>query len=574
MKDGKLVAEKYWGDKGSAHTEYMMSAGKSITAFLVGIAQENGKLKTTQPVSDFLGKGWSKATQEQEKAILVEHAMKMTSGLTPQRTYSAAPDTVWRYNTDVYQDLHSLLEKAVGTSMENFSRQVLYQPMGMTHSRFRSHSWTMNAYDAGRFGLMILAGGNWNGQPIMKDKEYFNAMLNTSQDLNKSYGYLWWLNGKESFHITNFRRTSVEGPFEGPLNPYAPLDMVSANGKNGQRIFVVPSMNLVVVRIGDNPDTGASKDPAAGTVSKFDHILWEKLMAVFPDTETDSNDPQEDPKGNADPGLLQPSFVDADGNPCFDKEGTIPGWENPDIRIFSIPENVEVTDAPIKKGGSYEVRVRVHNAGPKAARNVTVTGYYSLIGITSDFKPFGSPVTISRIPSGESREARIPCKAAFGGHISVRAVVSSANDRNQENNAGQRNLYVQEAGPGQTVRFPLDIANRALMKGKRGFWKVGTVTSVDLHSRVIITPKRMNTPKNRRMVEVVIEPTNVKFPENDKVTSKKVNVKVKFGKKLSPGMVVNVIIRPSSTEGKMLQNGISCRFNLLGKRILPAAGGM
>ena len=52
-----------------------------------------------------------------------------------------------------------------------------------------------------RFGLLILNNGNWDGNQIMTDTNYFNQMLNSSQSLNESYGYLWWLNGKTSYML-------------------------------------------------------------------------------------------------------------------------------------------------------------------------------------------------------------------------------------------------------------------------------------------------------------------------------------------------------------------------------------
>ncbi len=139
----------------------------------------------------------------------------------------------------------------------------------------------MNARDMGRFGLMILAKGNWNGQPIMKDQAFLDAMLDSSQQLNQSYGYLWWLNGKESFRTVGQQRQALPGP----LVPDAPKDMVCANGKGGQRIYVVPSLGLVVVRLGDNPvDVLATLRNlnSDGTQSKFDNQLWGKLMLALP----------------------------------------------------------------------------------------------------------------------------------------------------------------------------------------------------------------------------------------------------------------------------------------------------
>jgi hypothetical protein len=52
-----------------------------------------------------------------------------------------------------------------------------------------------------RFGLLMLNKGNWNGNVILSDTNYYNQMVNSSQTLNPSYGYLWWLNGKASYML-------------------------------------------------------------------------------------------------------------------------------------------------------------------------------------------------------------------------------------------------------------------------------------------------------------------------------------------------------------------------------------
>ena len=95
-------------------------------------------------------------------------------------------------------------------------------------------------------------------------------MVSTSQNLNKAYGYLWWLNGKESFRIP----LSTE-EFPGVLIPNAPNDLIAGLGLNDQKLYVVPSQNLVIIRMGD--DAG---DAQAGP-SSFDNLLWEKINAVI-----------------------------------------------------------------------------------------------------------------------------------------------------------------------------------------------------------------------------------------------------------------------------------------------------
>ena len=99
-----------------------------------------------------------------------------------------------------------------------------------------------------RFGLLMLNEGIWAGNQILADIDYFNEMINSSQDHNQSYGYLWWLNGKSSFMIPQSQYV-----FNGHLSPNAPADMYAAMGKNGQLINVVPSENMVWIRMGDAP---------------------------------------------------------------------------------------------------------------------------------------------------------------------------------------------------------------------------------------------------------------------------------------------------------------------------------
>ncbi|MEO0075622.1 MAG: T9SS type A sorting domain-containing protein, partial [candidate division WOR-3 bacterium] len=84
--------------------------------------------------------------------------------------------------------------------------------------------------------------------PILDDMNYYYNMINTSQPLNESYGYLWWLNGKKSFMVPG-----LQLKFQGMLFPDAPNDMFTAIGKNAQLLNIVPSQNLIVVRMGEAP---------------------------------------------------------------------------------------------------------------------------------------------------------------------------------------------------------------------------------------------------------------------------------------------------------------------------------
>ena len=99
----------------------------------------------------------------------------------------------------------------------------------------------------------------------MNDTNYFNQMISSSQTLNNSYGYLWWLNGKTSYMLPG-----LPSVFFGNLFPNAPNDLIAALGKNGQIINVVPSQDLVLIRMGQSPDSSL-------VPMNFVNELWDYL---------------------------------------------------------------------------------------------------------------------------------------------------------------------------------------------------------------------------------------------------------------------------------------------------------
>jgi CubicO group peptidase (beta-lactamase class C family) len=282
LKDGKIVLEQYFNGHAQNTPWYWASAGKTITAFLVGIAQQENLLNINNPSSDYLGEAWTSCTPQQENAITVWHQLTMTSGLddgvsNPFCTlpaclqFLANPGTRWAYHNGPYTLLDQVIANASGSTLNQYTTQKLKTPTGMTGSFFLADDnmvFFSTARSMARFGLLILNNGNWNGNQIMTDTEYFNAMINTSQQLNRGYGYLWWLNGKPNFMIPGSQIT-----IPGSIMPNAPNDMVSGLGKDGQFVNVVPSQNLVLIRMGEEP---------TGSLVPFlmNDKIWEYMNAL------------------------------------------------------------------------------------------------------------------------------------------------------------------------------------------------------------------------------------------------------------------------------------------------------
>ncbi len=263
LKDGKIVLEKYFGSHTQATPWQWASAGKTITAFMVGIAQQENYLSIHDSTSVHLGQGWTQCTPAQEGKITIRHQLTMTSGfddgvpdpfcsLDTCLVYLAEPGTRWAYHNAPYTLLDGVIENATGLTLNAFTTQKLKNPTGMTGmfvSLGYNNVFFSNARSMARFGLLMLNKGNWNGNQIMTDSTYFHDMVNTSQSLNPAYGYLWWLNGKATYMLPG-----IQFSFNGSINPNAPADMIVAMGKDGQFLNVVPSLNMVWLRMGNSPD--------------------------------------------------------------------------------------------------------------------------------------------------------------------------------------------------------------------------------------------------------------------------------------------------------------------------------
>ena len=291
LKDGRIVLEKYFGTFTKDSLWYWASAGKTITAFLIGKAQEENFLSIQDSTSHYLGTGWTNCKTQQEGQITIRNQLTMTSGLddgVPDNhctldtclNYLADPGTRWAYHNAPYTLLEQVISNATGFSANSYTLTRLKNQTGMTGF------WYMSDYDnvyfstvrsMGRFGLLAQNKFIWNSDTLLHDTAYVYQMTNTSQNLNNSYGYLWWLNGKNSFMVPTLQNVIL-----GSYAPNAPADMFSGIGKNGQLVSISRSKGIVFVRMGEQSNGNEVPFLLA------DHI-WERLNAVMCNTNSLKN---------------------------------------------------------------------------------------------------------------------------------------------------------------------------------------------------------------------------------------------------------------------------------------------
>lgn len=284
LVDGKLVVEKYYGSFKQDSMWYWASAAKSLTACLVGIAADQKLLNLNDTSSKYLGNGWTNCTLNDEHKIKIIHQLSMSSGLNDNvpdvdctdpscLNCLTNPGTRWAYHNAPYTLLDGVISGASGQTLNLFLNNNLKVKTGMTGLFVKqgyNNLYVSNARSMARFGILALNNFIWNSDTIIKDSNYRNNMVNTSQTMNKSYGYLWWLNGKSSFMLPYSQFV-----FNGPLLPDAPSDLFSALGKNGQIINVIPSKKMVLIRIGDKP-SDQNELPII-----FNNNVWKKMNHVL-----------------------------------------------------------------------------------------------------------------------------------------------------------------------------------------------------------------------------------------------------------------------------------------------------
>jgi CubicO group peptidase (beta-lactamase class C family) len=262
VRGGKIVNEWYAPGEGPDSWAASWSVGKSFASTLIGIAISQGKIPNVNVSMTTYFPEW---VGTPKAAITLRDVLQMESGLKWNEDYSPsagaasdviamglskdelayaasrplahAPGTTFHYSSGDAMLLSGVIAKATGMTAAEYAKQVLYDPIGMKQVEWwrdaASHTLTYCCTDTtsrnfARLGLLFLNDGNWNGHQVVPASWVHDA---TSPTANSGgiYGYMWWI----------MQMPEVQG------------SIFYANGFDGQKIFVIPSLDLVVVRNGD-----------------------------------------------------------------------------------------------------------------------------------------------------------------------------------------------------------------------------------------------------------------------------------------------------------------------------------
>jgi CubicO group peptidase (beta-lactamase class C family) len=282
---GLLLFEEYFYGYRVDRPHQLRSATKSVVSLLVGIALDAGLIHgEAQPVEALLH--WDPSNDPQPDArkarITLADLLSMRSGLAcddwdptspgnEQRLYSTAdwvrsamalpmiadPGTRPRYCSAGSHVAGRIVEMASGRDLLEFARSRLFGPLGIGGVRWPHAPVAANAATFGqlylrprdmlKLGVLVLGKGVWRGRRIVSGSWIERSTSPLTQIGSRRYGYLWW---RQSFHI--------ETPSGG-----TDVDTILASGNGGQKIYVVPALDLVAVFTGGNYNSDEDTPPNA-----------------------------------------------------------------------------------------------------------------------------------------------------------------------------------------------------------------------------------------------------------------------------------------------------------------------
>lgn len=236
------------------------SVSKSVTSLLVGIAIDRKLIASVdEPMFGFLPEYADLRTPDRDR-VQVRHLLAMSSGIAwdENRPYSdpknseiqmiraddpyrfvleqpivAAPDKVWNYSGGSTQLLAGIVQRASGQRFADFAREALLEPLDITEYEWialpngetaAASGLRLRPRDMAKIGQLLLNGGMWDGRRIVSEEWLQESVI---PRVSSSYGYQWWTG------------LSVIGE--------QVIERTEAKGFGGQRIFIVPSLDLVVV---------------------------------------------------------------------------------------------------------------------------------------------------------------------------------------------------------------------------------------------------------------------------------------------------------------------------------------
>lgn len=309
VRHGYVAAEEYFsGSASTRHESYSMA--KSFSSTLIGIAIDQGLVASVdEKLCTYYPTYWDCAdTSDPRGKITIDHALNISTGLRWSENWRSdatgtndvflasvagmletvlgreaveEPGTHMRYSTGDPSLLSGVFEMAAGKSALEYGQDVLFGPLGMSGIQWGSDGQGRTTTYAGmqataqeyaKLGLLFLNKGKWDGEQIVSEA-WVDKTTQGPEPCTDWYRYLWHQNPPARLGT----QPATCGDLHCPPTAYAdlPPDTFFAEGINGQFIFIIPSTDMVVVRLANDGPGSETWDEYA---AEFLRLMLDAVM--------------------------------------------------------------------------------------------------------------------------------------------------------------------------------------------------------------------------------------------------------------------------------------------------------
>ncbi|MFC2950381.1 serine hydrolase domain-containing protein [Marinicaulis aureus] len=273
LKQGRLEFEDY-PNKGGPDKAFELASGtKSFSGVIAAAAIVDGLLSLDERAADTLPE-WR--SDPQKAQITIRQLLSLTSGIESTGvfrppTYDDAialpvvtpPGTAFEYGPVNFQIFGEIMRRKLrnfdGGAYQNavdYLQARILNPLDIHPAQWNERGGyptmpsgaDLTAREWARFGQFVLQGGAWKGMQLVDPTALAENF--TGSDVNAGYGLTWWLNEQPSKETLDASRTMTVASdmFTHPRRGELPGDLFMAAGAGGQRLYIIPSMDLVIVR--------------------------------------------------------------------------------------------------------------------------------------------------------------------------------------------------------------------------------------------------------------------------------------------------------------------------------------
>lgn len=326
IEDGKIIFEDYPNGHSASEPHELASGTKSFTGICALAASEDGILSLDEKVSNTISEWQGDPKREN---ITIRDLLSLTSGITSatgmappyaqalQAEITAKPGEKFQYGPAPFQVFGELMvrklkqkketkdSRVTAVTMVDYLKGRVLNPAGIHVGLWRKgrdgmplmpQGAALTAREWAKLGELVLNGGMAGGKQIIQPENIKTLFIGTTA--NPMYGLSWWLNRPMDANLKSSIRTLTMASDLRYGAPGVPNDLVMAAGAGKQRLYVIPSMKLIVVR---QADVKSELIAGAGNTKFSDVAFWQLLTLGRVDSAGAASN-----KPRAVPGLRQP----------------------------------------------------------------------------------------------------------------------------------------------------------------------------------------------------------------------------------------------------------------------------